>query len=272
MAELLGHTFLLRAFLIGITTAITCAIAGNFLVASRQAFISDILSHTALAGVGFGVFFSLQPLIAALLTASLSSFFLVFFWNKKKFPPEAIAMLLLSSSLAIIIFFSHLTRTSNFSLELFLFGNILLISEREAFWFLVVNFLLLIFFLWHWKSLFIVCLDKNFARERLKNYKFFEIFFLWMIALITAISLKIIGGLLVGAMLVIPVLSAQVFSKNFLQSVVWSVVFNLFGVILGIASSFIFDIPTSSAIVFILVLCFILSYMGNFFFNKWVFN
>ena len=267
MLELLQHTFFLKAFLIGIITAITCAIAGNFLVAGRQAFLSDVFSHMALAGVGIGLFFSVPPLLAAFGIASLSSFVLSFFWNKKTFSPEAISMLLLSFGLAVIIFFSHIKKDSTFSLESFLFGNILLISNKEVFWFLIINFSILFFFFLQWKSFFIVCLDKNFAKERLKNYKFFEIAFIWIIALITSASLKVIGGLLVGALLVIPVLSAQVFSKSFLQSIIWSVFFNLFGVSLGIISSFLFDIPVNSSIVFILVLCFIISYTVKRFFS-----
>lgn len=259
--ELLQHTFLLKAFLIGIITAVTCAVVGNFLVASRQAIIADMLSHMALAGVGIGIFFSIHPLLTAILTAFFSSFILVFFWNKKKFPPEAIAMLLLSGGLAIIVFFSHLSKNYSFSLESFLFGNILLVSQAESFWFVGINAFILLILCWKWKIFFIVCLDKSFAQERFKNYKFFEIIFIWIVALLTCISLKVIGGLLVGALLVIPVLASQVFSKSFLHSVIWSIFFNTSSVLLGIIFSFVFDIPTSSAIVFLLVLCFLFSYI-----------
>ena len=268
MIEFWQHAFLIRALCVGSVMAITCAIAGNFLVAGRQAMIADMLSHTALAGVGVGFFLSIHPLLSAVLTSTCSSLILVFFWNKKKFPPEAVAMLLLTGGLAVIIFFSHLARNSVFSLETFLFGNILLINSAEATWFLIVNiFILCCLFFW-WRSFFIVCLDKNFARERLKHYKFFEIIFVWMIAIITSISLKVIGGLLVGAMLVIPVLTAQVFSKSFMQSVLLSVCFNFLGIILGILSSLWVDIPTSSAIVFVLILFFFVSYVVKFFFIK----
>ena len=57
MLELLQESFFIKAFIIGVITSITCAVAGNFLVASRQAVISDMLSHTTLAGVGIGFFF-----------------------------------------------------------------------------------------------------------------------------------------------------------------------------------------------------------------------
>ena len=268
MLELLQHTFLIKAFFIGSITALTCAVIGNFLVASRQAIIAEMLSHIALAGIGIGFFFSIHPLLTAIFTASLSSLVLVFFWNKKKFPPEAIAILLISSGLAAIIFFSHLSRNTAFSLESFLFGNILLISDNEIFWFLVINAFILLILSLKWKTFFIICLDKNFARERFKNYKIYEIIFIWIVALLTCISLKVIGGLLVGALLVIPVLAAQVFAKSFLGSVFWSVFFNICSILLGIVSSFIFDIPTTSAIVFLLILTFAISYIiGRIFFE-----
>ena len=58
MIELLQHQFIIRSFIIGLVAAFSTALVGNFLVASKQSLISDMLAHTALAGVGIGVFFT----------------------------------------------------------------------------------------------------------------------------------------------------------------------------------------------------------------------
>lgn len=82
---------------------------------------------------------------------------------------------------------------------------------------------------------------------------FLEILFILLIALTVGISLKVIGGLLIGALIVIPVLVAQSLAKSFRQNVIVSVIVNLLAVVGGVFTSFYADVPTSSAIVLILI-------------------
>lgn len=267
MLEIFQYSFITRALITGIFFSIGTAIIGNFIVASRQSIISDMLAHTALAGVGIGFFLDFNPILTAVAVVFVNCIILWLFWHKKKFPPEALAMLLLTGSLALAILFIHLDQEANIDLESFLFGDILTITTIETYLFSIFNLFVLIFILLNWNRFLSVSLDRNFAKSRFKNVSFFEITLILMLGIIVASSLKVIGGLLVSAMLIIPVLSAQVVSNSFKQSVFLSLCFNILAVLVGITCSFYLDIPTSSAIVLLLIFEFILMLVFKQFFR-----
>ena len=112
--------------------------------------------------------------------------------------------------------------------------------------------------LFFWKSFLTLVFDKEFFNTQ-PYAIFYEILFMILIALVVGIGLKVIGGLLIGALLVIPVLIAQSFGKSFRHNVWISVVVNLLAVITGIFTSFYLDVPTSSAIVLSLIAFYIVS-------------
>ena len=265
ITELFTHDFIVRALIVGVFTAISTAMLGNFIVASRQSVISDMLAHTALAGVGIGIFWHASPTLFAFVVTIFTSFLLWYFSRSQKSAPEAISMLLLSGGLAIAILFAHIAKDNPVSLETYLFGSILTITQQELYFFLGINIFVVLFLIIFWRSLLTFVFDKEFFQIKTRFSSALEISFMFLIAAIVGIGMKIIGGLLIGAMLIIPVLTAQTFSRNFFQNVSGSVVVNMFGVILGILSSFYFDIPTSSGIVLSLIFFFLCSRISNIF-------
>ena len=259
--DFLQYEFMIRALIVGVVSAITTAILGNFVVASRQSVMSDMIAHTALAGVGMGMFFHFSPFILAFAVSLIVSLFLWLMTRRKTHNPEAISMLLLSGGLAIALLFSHLAKDNPISFESYLFGSILTLTKSEVYTFISISAVLLASLFMFWNRFVVVVFDPDFARSRFKNTFIFEILFMLFIAIIVASSLKIIGGLLVGALLVIPVLSAQNTSKTFKSSVVQSILYSVFGVTVGIISSFYLDIPASSGIVLSLILLFAITSM-----------
>lgn len=265
ISNLFTHDFIIRALIVGVFTAISTAMLGNFVVASRQSVISDMLAHTALAGVGIGIFWHVSPTLLAFIVTILASFLLWYFSRSSKNAPEAISMLLLSGGLAIALLFAHIAKDNPISLDTYLFGSILTITQQELYFFLGVNVFVILFLIIFWQPLLTLVFDKEFFQIKTRFSSALEISFMFLIAAIVGIGMKIIGGLLIGAMLIIPVLTAQMFSRNFLQNISRSVVVNVLGVILGILSSFYFDIPTSSGIVLGLIFFFLCSRIYGYF-------
>ena len=256
MFEIIYNVAFQRAIVVGFFISISTAIVGNFVVASRQSMAPDMLAHTSLAGVGIGIFWQIPLAFSITLTATISSLVLAFFWNKRKLPPEALAVLLLSGGVATAIFFANLAGETE-HLEEFLFGSILTITKSEMLAYLVINFIIILFIIGRWNRLTVIVFDSHFAKSLQHNNRFFEVALMFVVGLIVASGLKVIGGLLIGAMLIIPVLSAQVISHCFRQSVTWSILLNILGVLGGIIISFYWNIPTSSGIIFILIFEFI---------------
>lgn len=256
LLEVFQYDFMNRALLVGFFTAISTAILGNFIVASRQAVVSDMLAHTALVGVGLGIFWQVSPTYLALLTTLISSVLLWWLSRQPNQAPEALSMLMLTGGLAIALLLAHLNKANPISLDPYLFGSILTVTPTEVIIFIALNLLVIATLLIFWRPFLTHVFDRDF-RHSSRYQSVLEILFMLLIALIVGVGLKVIGGLLIGALLVIPVLIAQSFTHSFKHNVMISVLANLTAVCFGILSSFYLDIPVSSGIVLSLILLYI---------------
>ena len=258
LLEVFEYDFMNRALIVGFFTAICTAMLGNFVVTARQAVVSDMLAHTALVGVGLGVFWQVSPTYLALLTTVIAAIALWWLSRGRDQAPEAISMMLLTGGLATALLLTHLQKNNPISLETYLFGSILTITEYEMWSFILLSIAVTGVLLFCWRPFMTLVFDKEFFKTQ-PYAIFFEILFMILIALVVGIGLKVIGGLLIGALLVIPVLIAQIFGKSFRQNVLISIIVNMLAVTTGIFSSFYFDVPTSSGIVLSLISFYILS-------------
>ncbi len=259
MIEIFDYDFMLRAFLIGGLSAVLTAFLGNFLVASRQSMISDMLAHSSLAGVGMGIFFHISPHWMAMLISVVGASFLFFLTRSKKHPPEAISMMILVGGVSLALLFAHLAKDNPISLETFLFGSILTTTESEIYIFSGVFLLGMVFLFLFWKRLIAIFFNRDFTKTQYKKSWIIELIFFVLLGVVVALSLKTIGALLIGALLVIPVLTTQIFAQKFLSSVFFSLIINLLGVFGGIVISFYVDVPTGSAIVLTLIAIFLVT-------------
>ncbi len=245
--------FAQRAFLLGFLISLIAGILGGYVVAGRHAVFSDMLAHTSLAGVGIGIFFGFSPTNGALAVSFLSAFFLWIFLRKEKFAPESITMVLLSGGLALALVFAHLAKDNPLSLETFLFGSILTVRPEEVMQFFIVSLGILIFILFFGRRLQTIVLDPEYADIRFPFSKWINLIFLLSIGMFVGFSLKIVGGLLIGALLVIPIVTAQIFSRSFQQTIFFGIFFNIVATFFGIMLSFYVDIPTGASIVLVLI-------------------
>lgn len=251
--EILTYDFMIRAFVIAGLSTVLASLLGNFLVASRQSMISDMLAHASLAGVGMGIFFHISPYWMAMCISVIASTILFFLTRGKKNPPEAVSMMLLTGGIAIALLFSHLAKDNPIALETFLFGSIMTTTTEEIYIFSGIFGIGIVFLFTFWTQLLGVCFDKEFTQSQSTNSWIVEWFFFVLLGIVVAFSLKTIGALLIGALLIIPALTAQIFSTSFRSSVFWSLLINIVGVFGGIIISFYIDIPSSSAIVLSLI-------------------
>lgn len=258
MFEILSYDFITRALIAGFFCAVVAGVLGNFIIASRQAIISDMLAHSSLAGVGLAVLLSFNPSIFAASVAIFSSLFLYYLSRKEYFSKEAVSVLILSNGIAIALLCVHLAKNNPVSLENYLFGSILTISPQELNQFLILSLFVLVVTFLFYNNFLSLSFDKEFFKSREKHAEYYEILLLILVAVFVSFSLKIIGGLLISSLLIVPVLSSQKLAKSFRVSVLVSIIFNILGILLGILSSFYFDIPTSSAIVLSLTTIFLL--------------
>ena len=257
--DFFSYEFLQRALLVGLAVGAVAALLGNFVVASRNAIISEMLGHAALAGAGLGIFWQVSPPLVAGIVAVISAVLLWLLRRHGDLPPEAAPMLIMTGSLALALLFAHFAKDNPIALETYLFGSILTIRPAEVQTTLVVILLVSLLVLFSWNRLRTTVIDPEYAHSRFADASLYEILFMLCVGGFVAVSLKVIGGFLIGALLVIPVLIARRLAGSFAQAVWWSIAANLLCIALGLFLSYAFDVPSSSAIVLSLVGMFVLS-------------
>jgi zinc transport system permease protein len=241
--------FMVRSVIAGLIMVTIAAPMGCLMVWQRLAFLGDTLGHAAVMGVGLGLLLEVNPLFGVLAVALL----IVFSLNRVNSFDTALS----ETTLAIIshtglaggIILIGLLPAQSVSLEAILFGDLLATTTDDLTRLLVTTALLLLVLLHHWRSFVAVSVSREIAQAEGIEVRKIQFLMYIMIALLVAVMMKVMGVLLIAAMLVIPTTSARLFSRSPEQMVVFSGIYGLGALAGGITTSFHFDWQTGPAIV-----------------------
>ena len=263
MTEMLSYDFMQRAFLAGIIIAILASISGTFVVLKRYSLIGETLAHSSLLGVAVGLIAGYNPLWAAVVFAVVSAWVIEYLRSAFSLYSDAVLSILLSGSLAAAVIIVSLGGAFNNSLFSYLFGSILSVTYEDVVTIAIFGTLALGTLLFFSKELYFIAYDEEVAKVSGIKVKFLNFLLVSVVAIIIALSIRVVGSLLIGALMVIPTVSALQFRVGFLKSVVISLSIALFSVILGMTLSFHFSLPSGATIVLCVLGIFILSLIIN---------
>lgn len=247
--ELLTYTFVQYAFIGGISMAILTGLLGPFVVQSRQSIASDMFAHVALAGIGAALLMNVGPWWGALPALLVVSTLIWWLLDSGTYSPDALSMFFLSGGLALALAFVHLARDTVFSFENYLFGSILTLTTTDVLAIIVATLVVagVVWFLWY--PLLGATQSPRYLLPFVSTPKYVQLLFFWLLAIVVWIGIKTIGGLLIGALLVIPVLAARRWATSFTQVVFFSVLVSVLSVTVGLATALYIDLPPSSLII-----------------------
>jgi zinc transport system permease protein len=259
LIEMFGYQFFQNALIGGVIAAVACGLVGLFLVLKKEAMIGDGLSHTAFGGIALGLLLGINPLLTALVV-SIVAVFAISYMRRKKIAASdsAIAiMLAVGFSTGLII----ISIAGGFNVELFsyLFGSILTIDITDLMLVSLLGAAVVLFITFFRRELLSMVFDEEDSRIMGIPTKQLSIIFDLLVAVTIVLSIKVIGTILVVALLVIPGLSALKLNLSFKKTLFASVGFSILSTVLGVIFSAIFSIVTAGLIVFVLVLFFLLT-------------
>jgi len=238
-----------RALIAGILLAGLFAYLGVFVVMRRMAFFSDGIAHASLAGVAAGVLLSLNPLATALVASVF--FALMMFWLEKKtnISSDAVVGLIFTFGMALGVLLISLKRGYQPELIGFLFGNILMIKSLDL-WLIGIASVLIssLLFLFR-REITLMSLDREMAYLSGVRTNLLQLAMYIVLAISVVLGIKILGIVLVSALLIIPVSISKLISRSFRKLVIRSVLCAEAIMITGIFLSYLFDLPTGAAIV-----------------------
>lgn len=254
--------FLVRALIGGLGVALVAGPLGCFVVWRRLAYFGDTLSHSALLGVALALLFDTNITLVVFLTAVMISVALLVLKKIAPLSSDALLGLLAHSVLAIgLIVLSFMTWV-RVDLMGFLFGDILAVSKADLaiIWgggAAVLGVLALI-----WRGLFCATVSRDIAQAEGLHPARMEFIFMILMALVIAISMKIVGVLLITALLIIPAATARQVSRSPEQMAMFAVVVGIVAVSIGLTGSFHWDTPTGPSIVASLISLFVFTVLA----------
>lgn len=257
LMELLGYQFFQNAILGGLTAGLACTWIGLFLVLRKEAMIVDGVAHMAFGGVALGLLMGIDPLITALGISTISVFGISQMKRKGLAESEsAIALMLaVGFSTGLII----VSITGGFSVDIFsyLFGSILAISRSDLLMILTLGVAIVAFLTLFHKELLAVTFDERGARMMGIPVGALSALFNLIVAITITLSIKIIGIILVVALIVIPALTALQLRASFAKTVASTILIGLVSVVAGIIISTFYNVATSGVIVFTMVMIYL---------------
>ncbi len=245
------------SLLAGVGVAVLTGVMGCFVVWKRMAYFGDSLSHSALLGVVIGIMTGIQMHIAIIVICFLFSMALVYLQQKKMLSTDTLLGILAHGSLSFgMVAFSFLDQ--NIDLQSFLFGDILTVQPQEIYWIYGGGACILAVIYYFWSSLLLTTISEELAASDGINVYMMNLLFMVLMTLIVALSMRIIGVLLMTSLLIIPAATARQYAHSPKQMVLFAMLFGILSVIIGLIVSLIVDTPTSPTIVSIAVTIFII--------------
>ena len=249
MLEIFEYSFMIRAFIAGSIIGILAPLIGAFLVARRYSLIADSLSHVSLAGVALGLTLGIYPVYTAIATSIVAAFFIEKLRSSKRLSGESALAIFLSGGLAVAITLIGLARGFNVDLFSYLFGSITTVREVDV---IVISILGIVVggtIIALYKELFFLSFDEEVAIVSGIPAKALNGVLMVMTAVVVALSMRIVGALLVGALMVIPVVSAMQIARSFRQTIFYAIGIGFVSVIAGLFAAYYVNIPAGGAIV-----------------------
>lgn len=260
LSQLFAADFFQYALLAGISLALVAGPLGSFIVWRRMSYFGDTLAHSALLGIAIGLITDTNPQLSIIVSCLLLALVLTIMDRKPAFSSDTLLGILAHSSLAVGVLVLALSRSQRVNLESYLFGELLTVSGSDVIW-IVVVVAIVAGLLWRfWNQFLSMTVHEELAQIEGVQVRRMTLLLVLMLALTIAVSMKIIGVLLITSLLIIPAAAARFLSETPEKMALTASGLGVLSVLLGLFGAFYMDTPVGPTIVvFAALIFFILS-------------
>ena len=251
--------FFIRALIAGVGIALVTGPLGCFVIWRRLSFFGDTLSHAALLGVTFSISFDINISLSVFIVSSMVALILIRLQKNTNLAGDALLGLLAHSSLAIGLVVLGFLSFIRFDIMGLLFGDILSVTSSDLLIIWIGGAVIILILSLIWKPLFASTVNYEIAEAEGLSPEKYNILFTILMAAIIAISIKMVGLLLITGMMIIPAAAARNLSNSPKQMVIISIIFGLLSVLIGLYASLEINTPSGPSIITTSLLFFILS-------------
>jgi zinc transport system permease protein len=240
--------FLLYALAAGIGVAVVAGVMGCFVVWRRMAYFGDSLAHSALLGIALGLLAGLSVTLGTVIVCSVFAILLVWLQQKKVLATDTLLGILAHAALSVGMVTISLLH-QRVDIHAYLFGDILTVTPRELWWIYGGGVVVLLLLLLHWPSLVLMTIHEDLAKaEGVKTFRT-QLLLMFLMTIVVAVSIRVVGILLITSMLIIPAATARQFARSPEAMAVLAAILGIVAVIMGMLGSLHFDTPSGPTIV-----------------------
>ena len=249
MLEALQYDFMRNALLAGLLAAVACGIVGVYVVVKRVVFISGGIAHASFGGIGLGYLVGISPVLGAIFFTLASALGMGLVTRRTKLPEDTAIGILWAMGMALGIIFISLSPGYAPDLFSYLFGNILTVPLSDLLLMLALDAIIVIIVIALYKEFLTLSFDEEFGTVVGVPVEALYLLLLCIIALTVVVLIRVVGIILVIALLTIPAALARQFTQDLRKMMLLAILFGAVFTFGGLWLSFVLDLASGATIV-----------------------
>lgn len=267
LAEMFSYNFIIRAFVVGVLVSLCAALLGVTLVLKRYSMIGDGLSHVGFGSLAVAAAVGAAPLQVAIPVVVIAAFLLLRISENSKINGDAAIAIISSTALAIGVVCASLSGL-NTDLNSYLFGSILAVSNSDALACIILSVIVIVMYCLLYNRIFAVTFDESFAKATGLKPGIYNMAVALLTALTIVIGMRIMGTLLISALIIFPAVTSMRLCKRFKSVILCSGVLSVVCFFAGMLISYSYDTPTGASVVIVNAAAFLIFWLISVIKNK----
>ena len=251
LTSIFQFEFMRNALAAGVLVSIACGVIGAYVVIKRIVFISGGIAHTAYGGIGLGYYFGFSPVLGAILFSLAAAVGMGIVNRRTRQRSDTIIGVMWAIGMAIGIILIDKSPGYKADLMSYLFGSILAVPQSDLIIMVIVNMIIISLVILFYKELLAVAFDETFATVQNIPVDFLEIMLLSMIGLTIVMMMRVVGLIMVIALLTIPAAISGLFVRNIKKMMLLSSLLGIVFTIVGLLLSYFFDLTSGATIILV---------------------
>ncbi len=266
--EALQYEFMRNALMAGFLASLICGIIGTFVVVNRLVFLAGGVAHAAYGGIGIAFFFGLPYMLGTLGFSLIAAMAMTLVALKAKTRADTVIGVIWAFGMALGVILMDLTPGYHVDLMTYLFGSILAVPDSDLVWMAALTVVSIGFTVYFYRDLLAISYDDEFARLRGVPVNLLYFLFISLIAVAIVLIIRVVGLILVIALLTIPPYIAEKYSRSLIMMIILSTIFSLIFNFLGLWLAYLYNLTSGATIIMVAAMGFLISFVINQRFTK----
>ncbi|MDR0747274.1 MAG: metal ABC transporter permease [Helicobacteraceae bacterium] len=246
---MLEFVFIQNAIAASVLLSIAIGIIGSLIVVNRMVFLSGGVAHASYGGIGLAIFFGFSPFLGAAVFAVIAALFMTWIVTVEKRRSDMMIGIIWAVGMAIGVILIDISGSPSGDLMAYLFGSLAAIDRDDLALFLALDIGVIVWVFLSYKKLLAVSFDDRFARSKGINVQAHNLTMLFFASIMIVAAIMLVGLMLVMALLTIPVWLGSRVAKSLWQTMIFSALFSLLFLLLGLFISYYYNITSGAAVI-----------------------